>query len=122
MWWSRRAVGLHLTAGVVVPACAALCTWQVHRALSGNSLSWAYVFEWPLFGGYAIYMWWRLIHEPLAPPATAPAPAEGTDRADRESPEPATGSVAAPAEEDDELAAYNRYLASLNAEDRPKRW
>jgi len=48
----------------VVPGCIALCWWQVTRALSGNSLSWAYVFEWPIFAGYAVFMWWKLIHEP----------------------------------------------------------
>jgi hypothetical protein len=68
-WWSRRAVGLHVVILVVVPTFAALCLWQLHRALNGNGLSWAYVFEWPFFAGYAIYMWWRFVHEP---PRTAP--------------------------------------------------
>ena len=27
--------------------------WQLHRALSGNELSWAYTFEWPLFAIFA---------------------------------------------------------------------
>jgi hypothetical protein len=31
--------------------------------LGGNGLSWAYVFEWPAFAVYAVYMWWRLIHD-----------------------------------------------------------
>lgn len=61
-----RAVVLHLTILVVVPLFAALCDWQVHRALSGNGLSWAYVFEWPFFAGYAVYLWWKLLHEPAA--------------------------------------------------------
>ena len=26
-------------------------------------MSWAYVFEWPAFAIYAIYMWWQLIHD-----------------------------------------------------------
>jgi hypothetical protein len=86
---------------VVVPAFALLCWWQVRRATSGNELSWAYVFEWPLFALYAVYMWWRLVHEP-ASEGSSPAP-------------PAT-------EEDAELAAYNRYLADLHASGRPKRW
>jgi len=66
-WFSRRAIGLHVVIIVVVPTFAGLCLWQIHRALGGNDLSWAYVFEWPFFAGYAIYMWWRLLHEaPLA--------------------------------------------------------
>ena len=63
MWWSPRAIGLHAVILVVVPTFAALCLWQLHRALDGNGLSWAYVFEWPFFAGYVIYMWWRFLHE-----------------------------------------------------------
>jgi hypothetical protein len=33
-----------------------LCRWQINRALNGNRLSWAYVFEWPFFGGYAVFV------------------------------------------------------------------
>jgi len=36
---------------------------ELFRAETGNGLSWAYVFEWPLFGGYAIYMWRKLLKE-----------------------------------------------------------
>ena len=63
VWFSRRAVKLHVVILIVVPAFMALCLWQVSRALGGNSLSWAYVFEWPIFAAYAIYMWWRFVHE-----------------------------------------------------------
>ena len=40
-----------------------LTWWQFERAYNGNTLSWAYTFEWPLFAGYAIYVWWQLIHD-----------------------------------------------------------
>ena len=74
VWLSRRALKLHVVILIVVPAFLALCLWQISRALGGNSLSWAYVFEWPIFAAYAIYMWWRLVHEAegdASPPATA---------------------------------------------------
>lgn len=48
---------------VFVPGFLALGWWQLNRALSGNTLSWAYTFEWPLFAGYAVYVWWQLIHD-----------------------------------------------------------
>jgi hypothetical protein len=113
MWWSPRALGLHVTLAVVVPACVILCDWQVHRALAGNTLSWAYVFEWPFFAAYGTYMWWRLVHEP-ARAATAGAPV---------APAPDSAPPATPVvdDEDEELAAYNRYLAALNEADRQKR-
>jgi hypothetical protein len=108
----------HLTAAVVVPGCIALCWWQVTRALGGNTLSWAYVFEWPIFAGYAVFMWWKLIHDP------GPARSGGADPV---SPAPnATGEPrvdggpvrsAKDMAEDEEMASYNRYLAALHASD-----
>lgn len=87
-------MALHVITIVCVTAFCLLARWQVHRALSGNELSWAYAFEWPFFAGYAIYMWWRLLGDDeraLPPPS------------DRER---------------EELEAYNRYLAGLAARDR----
>lgn len=99
---------LAVIAAALVVSMGALCYWQVTRAVSGNTLSWAYVFEWPLFAGYVVYMWWRLSHERMGPAATGHA-AVGVD-------------VRADDEVDDELAEYNRYLASLEQSGRRKRW
>jgi len=120
VWLSPRALKLHATVLVVVPACLALCVWQIDRALSGNSLSWAYVFEWPFFAGYAVYMWWRFLHEDTsATPAAAPPPTVGT--AAGGAAHDATVDAGAASErqekEDAELAAYNRYLAQLAEQD-----
>jgi hypothetical protein len=115
VWLSRRAIRLHVVILVVVPSFAALCIWQVHRALSGNTLSWAYVFEWPFFGGYAIYMWWRFVHEPFS--AADGAASAFDDRPPGDLPRGDT----VEAEDDPELAAYNRYLAALAAQDERRR-
>ena len=107
-------------AVVLVLSMGALCYWQVARALSGNTLSWAYVFEWPLFAGYVVYMWWRLSHERIGGPAAhaePPAVAGGAQHAVAGDAE-----VWVDDEVDDELAAYNRYLASLEQSGRRKRW
>lgn len=48
---------------VVVAGCAFAAWWQATRALGGNTLSWAYTVEWPIFGIIAIGGWWQLIHE-----------------------------------------------------------
>jgi len=37
--------------------------WQLHRALAGNGLSWAYTFEWPLFAGFGIVFWARTVRD-----------------------------------------------------------
>ncbi len=133
-WWSRRAIGLHVVILIVVPTFAALCLWQLHRALNGNGLSWAYVFEWPFFAGYAIYMWWRFLHEPPraganAPPLPAPPTRAAAENGAPEA-EPlahiAAGPTApkadAPDPEAAERDAYNEYLSALATQGKRKQW
>jgi DNA-binding transcriptional regulator of glucitol operon len=116
-----RWLGWHLLMVVSFWGMLWLGDWQLHRALSGNALSWAYTFEWPLFAGFAVVFWAKTIRDefrirrgempdPKAVaesedlPAGIPAPVQGVQ-----------GSV--PGEdEDEELSAYNAYLARLNAE------
>ncbi|HEY7946710.1 MAG TPA: hypothetical protein VID75_03480 [Acidimicrobiales bacterium] len=116
---SERNILTHLTALIVVPGCLALGWWQVTRALSGNSLSWAYVFEWPIFAGYAVYMWWKLTHDQ---PTTAQV--TSTDAVVEVGPDSReTGTESSDqGEDDEELASYNRYLAALNASGKRKHW
>ncbi len=120
VWLSRRAIRLHVVILIVVPAFLALCLWQVSRALGGNSLSWAYVFEWPLFAAYAVYMWWRFVHE--APPEGSPGDTAAADSGGKTA---AAGRERASAaetpeemREDADLAAYNDYLAQLAERDK----
>ena len=124
-------VFLHVCAAVVVPGCLVLAWWQASRALSGNTLSWAYTFEWPVFAGYAVFMWWRLLHEPSARPeahlGTASALLDGGQPGRGgpvEDPAPDRPQPAADGdrEEDPALAEYNDYLAALSASGRRKRW
>lgn len=137
---TRRALGLHLTLATVLPGFGALTWWQIGRAISGNTLSYVYSFEWPLFAAYAIYLWWKLVHEaptrdqqPPTPVAPATiddemplvAPATSTDLVSNERHPPPDGSshpLREPHQEpvDDELAAYNRYLADLAASGQRK--
>jgi hypothetical protein len=129
MWTSGRAVSLHVALVIFIPACVALTWWQVSRALGGNTLSWVYTFEWPIFGAYATYMWWKLVHDEAVPtdpardgsapsgPPAGPRGATPATRVEREGVAVGSGD-----EDEDELAAYNRYLADLNASGRQKRW
>jgi hypothetical protein len=78
IWFTRRAVALHLTVLVVVPTFLFLGWWQFTRATSGNDLSWAYTFEWPIFAAYAVFMWWKLVHEwPSSDPDAEAEPPPG---------------------------------------------
>jgi DNA-binding transcriptional regulator of glucitol operon len=99
-----------------------LSNWQLHRAESGNSLSWAYTFEWPLFAIFAVVFWVKTIRDEAHPPVQAkpmrdafvfpggvPMPSLGAPR---------TLGGEEPAEDDEELAPYNAYLARLTEEVR----
>ena len=109
MWLTRRAVGLHLALLIVAPACLAAFWWQLHRALDGNDLSWAYCFEWPIFALLAVAGWWQLVHEDDAD--------RGARRRHRETPQPLSPPTPTWRAEDEseELAAYNRWLGELAA-------
>jgi hypothetical protein len=147
-YFTPRQIGMHVTLLVLLPIFAWLTWWQLERALGGNTLSWAYTFEWPLFAGYAVYVWWQLIHDRAAGPERAgdrsgrAGSGGGNDPAEGERLEPgwalsggrrrnvaiaassaaeegrARGERFAPQtpEEAAALAAYNRYLAELNAD------
>lgn len=106
-----RLARLHLTILIVLPGFLALADWQLHRALGGNSLSWAYAVEWPLFAVYAIVLWWRLVQEERGVRTRRSWPLAGA-RAAR-----AERRARRDAEEERERLAYNAYLAAMRADD-----
>jgi hypothetical protein len=117
-----RWLGWHVFVILSVLGMGWLGDWQLHRAESGNSLSWAYTFEWPLFATFGVVFWVKTIRDEVHPPDQAkprdgfalscgiPAPPPGAPRAADGGEEPATGDV--------ELAPYNAYLARLTKEAR----
>ncbi|MCU1495406.1 MAG: hypothetical protein JWO62_3170 [Acidimicrobiaceae bacterium] len=123
MWLSPRALGLHVALLVCVPGFLWLGWWQLHRALAGNGLSWAYTFEWPFFCVYAAFMWWKLVHDVGADRAERDASRSAatngpTEDAATPTPPDAAGGDAY----DEELSAYNRYLTALNDTGERKHW
>jgi hypothetical protein len=101
--------------------------WQLHRALAGNGLSWAYTFEWPLFAGFAVVFWAKTIKDEFrikrdGSDGALAGPSDSDDLP--ASVRPVQVSVGtAEEDEDEELSAYNAYLARLNAEvKRHGRW
>jgi len=94
--------------------------WQLHRALAGNGLSWAYTFEWPLFSGFAVVFWARTIRDEfrirrgvdIGPEPAAPDLPIGIAARSPASP----GGLGSDDDDDPELKAYNEYLARLNSE------
>jgi hypothetical protein len=47
-----------------IPFCFFLGAIELMRAFDGNNRSWVYVFEWPFFGFFIYYMYWK-ISQPL---------------------------------------------------------
>lgn len=108
----------HALMVVLVVAFLLLGWWQWTRGEGGNARSYGYALEWPAFAIFVVVFWVRLIRDELKPPSTED---------DSAAVDKATGETAAEAEfpdvvrpeidpaEDPELAAYNAYLARLNA-------
>ncbi len=98
----KKNLGIHFGLVLAEVVCVAGFAVELSRALSGNTLSWAYVFEWPIFAAYALYMWQKLLRE-----------ARGVTRRGRPGVE----------DDGDALDAYNEYLRGVHspgADSRPK--
>ncbi len=107
-----RWLAWHAFAAVAFAGMLYLGDWQLHRALSGNELSWAYTFEWPLFAVSGAYFWVRSLREELqehrdAEAAVQAGPADQSARAEQAGD---TGQTAAQSSE--------AYIARLQAEVR----
>ena len=106
-WLSPRALVLHLLMVVWVVGCGVAGWWQISRAIEGNSLSFLYAIEWPVFALGGLFAWWLLIH-------TSPVTQEERDerRAFEEHQRSLTQAAKRrPEDEDDALRVYNDYLA-----------
>lgn len=91
--------------------------WQWERATSpmGDARSYGYALQWPVFAAFVVFMWMKMIRdEPRSSDSGAGEVVDAVGHSAQER----TLSVAVAAEDDEddeELAAYNRYLAGLNA-------
>src|SRR5262249_24230359 len=120
-----RWLGWHLLMVACFWGFLWLGDWQFRRAMSGNALSWAYTFEWTLVAAFAVVFWARtardefrvrrgqMRHPRGGADEVLPAGVTGTEQVRVIQAEPAE---APDGDEDEELSAYNAYLARLNAE------
>ena len=123
-----RWLAWHLIMVGSVYGMLALGDWQLHRALAGNGLSWAYTFEWPIFAVFAVVFWAKTIRDefrirrgeipdPRAAATAGDLALAGSSAAVRAAAVQAGSAAGQPAEEEDaELSAYNAYLARLHQE------
>jgi hypothetical protein len=75
-WLVRHAVAALLVVGFL-----GLGWWQISRAAEGNTLSWGYAVEWPVFAGFVVFLWYREaratvrgVHPPPNATSGPPAP------------------------------------------------
>jgi hypothetical protein len=120
---SPRWLAWHAFAVVAFWGMFWLGDWQFRRALAGNGLSWAYTFEWPIFAVMGAIFWGKTIRDEFhirrgggVPEAAAPDLPMGAMAANGLPTTAGSMSGSADEPEDPELAAYNAYLAKLNAE------
>ena len=93
----RIHFGLFLAELICIPAFF----FEISRALAGNHLSWAYVFEWPFLGIYAVYMWRKMLKEERGETSKKP------------------GKISELITDDDpELAAWNAYLSKVHEDEK----
>ena len=111
---SPKWLGWHVFVILSVVGMLWLGNWQLRRAEAGNALSWAYTFEWPLFAIFAVVFWAKTIRDEVHPPAQA----ESRDAVALPGGIPVLRGDEEPGEDDEELAAYNAYLARLTKEVR----
>ena len=117
-----RWLGWHLLMVVSFWGMLWLGDWQLHRALSGNGLSWAYTFEWPLFAVFAVVFWAKTIKDEFRIKRGEVSGSTGSAADEDDLPvsvravQARVGSPEHQEDEDEELGAYNAYLARLNAE------
>jgi hypothetical protein len=132
-----RWLGLHAAMVVIFVGFLALGWWQLTRAEGGNALSWGYTFEWPVFAIFVVVFWVKMMRDELREARQREAGGDGGGSENPADGEPAAGTAGEPLtlpagirarrspaagpadpddEPDDELAAYNAYLAQLNAE------
>jgi hypothetical protein len=135
--FTPRWLSWHLFAVIAFFGMWWLGDWQLHRALSGNGLSWAYTFEWPVFAIFGAVFWVKTVRDELHPSepveakevelpsgAGSLAVAAGDLVTGYEAAEGINGVARILLDEDDEsdesadveLAEYNAYLARLNKE------
>jgi hypothetical protein len=118
--FSAANLRLHGLLVVGVSICTAAGWFELNRARAGHEIAWVYTIEWPIFGIYGVYIWWRLYRERRATTAATRSAGRQRDPAPTGiagSNESAQRSVA----DDPELAAWQEYLTNLHAVDPPGR-
>lgn len=105
----------HLVVLVVFLVCLRLGWWQWDRsqALGGAAQNLSYALLWPVFGGYAVFVWVRLLRMEINGEQARHGSGDPVLGRPDDGGGPGTALVRY-VPPDPELAAYNAYLTELN--------
>ena len=118
-WFSTRAMLLHLSLVAWLAMCFSAAWWQVGRAVQGNSLSFMYSIEWPVFGILGVLGWWALLNMDRVTAGQEKARQEYEEKMRQEAHLARSRTTDS---EDPSLAAYNDHLAQLATKPIKKLW
>lgn len=126
----------HVVVAMVFLAFLRLGWWQWQHAIAGNTLSYGYAAQWPLFACFGLYFWVRIVLDCWQRPPSLPAQPEQRNGTHADGPprfewtfgeerlpvdvmtQGQPTAVTATADIDREVVAYNDMLAWLNADPR----
>ena len=116
---SRRALVLHVALIAWLGMSATAAWWQVGRAVQGNSLSFLYSIEWPVFGVLGVLGWYAMLNveKVTEEQETARREYEAAMRAEAQN-----ARQASPETEDPKLAEYNDHLEKLSTVTKKRLW
>jgi DNA-binding transcriptional regulator of glucitol operon len=118
-YFSRRAIGLHFALLLWIAMCASAVWWQVGRAVEGNSLSFLYSIEWPVFGVLGVLGWYALLN---LEQVTVDQQMVRREYEEKMRAQAVTARDVTRADEDPTLAAYNDHLARLSHLPKKRLW
>ncbi len=111
---------LHVLFLAAVIATGVLTLWQWDRAheAGGSFQNLGYALQWPLFGLFTLFFWYRLARMDSVSDQTEQHDDEPTGEPSHRRPLVPPPASRVSADEDPVMAEYNRYLAELNEADR----
>ena len=102
-----RWVLMHLLVAVLFVATFFLSYWQLSKAQDGGgAVNWSYAFQWPMYGFMGLWFYLRMVRTEVHRDPDEDEPGAAVVLYQR----PRIDTTGDP-----ELAAYNAYLAELNA-------
>lgn len=110
---------LHVPLAVVLTLCTVITVIEVRRATEGVWRAWAYMFEWPMIGLFAVWIWYRYRTEGSVTRGLAERWRERVERLGAEADAAERAAEPVIASDDPELTAWRDYVDDLHRREPP---